>query len=402
MNPPARPAQPGAGWRDLASEIQALERAGLRRSLREAAGLPLAECTLDGRPMVNFGSNNYLGLATHPEVIAAAQEAAGAEGTGTGASRLLSGNQSGYRRLEATLADWKGTESALVFSSGFAAAVGAIPALAGPGDAVACDRLAHASLLDGARLSRARLLVYPHADPAALDRVLARQRRRFRRVLVVTDGLFSMDGDICPLPELIAVAERHDARLLVDDAHATGVLGGGGGGTLEHFGVAGVDRVVQMGTLSKALGSAGGFIAGPDVLREWLVNRARTLVFSTGVPASSLAAAGAAVGLARRQAWRRTRLRELSVRVRGAARAAGLVVPEGDTPVIPVMLGDEHRAMRWMDAMLARGLFVPGVRPPTVPAGGSRLRISLMATHTDEHAGRLVETLAAFAGREPS
>jgi 8-amino-7-oxononanoate synthase len=314
----------------------------------------------------------------------------------------MSGNQSGYRRLESALAEWKGTEASLVFSSGFAAAVGTIPALAGPGDAVACDRLAHASLLDGARLSRARLLVYPHADASALDRVLARQRGRFGRVLIVTDGLFSMDGDVCPLPDLLAVAERRDARVLVDDAHATGVLGAGGGGTLEHFGIARSDRIVQMGTLSKALGSVGGFIAGPAVLRDWLVNRARTLVFSTGLPASCLAAALSAIGLARRQAWRRARLRELSIRIRMALRSAGLEVPEGETPVIPVLLGDERRAMRWMEALMARGLYVPGVRPPTVPAGEARLRISLMATHTDDHAARLGEAVAALARQEPS
>jgi len=402
VNAAARPAGPGAGWGDLAAELDALAKSGLRRILREAEGPSQAECTLDGSPYVNFGSNNYLGLAAHPDLVAAAQDAAAAGGTGTGASRLLTGNQPGYRRLEAALADWKGTEAAVVFSSGFAAAIGTIPALVGGGDAVLCDRLAHASLVDGARLSRARLLVYPHADPKALGRILAKQRPRYRRALIVTDGLFSMDGDIAPLPDLLAVAERHDSRLLVDDAHATGVLGHGGAGTLEHFALGPSDRIVQMGTLSKALGSVGGFIAGPRVLRDWLVNRARTLVFSTGLPASCLAAALAGVELARRHAWRRARLRELSVRVRAGARAAGLNVADGDTPVIPVVLGDQVRTMRWMDALLGRGLYVPGVRPPTVPAGESRLRISLMATHTDDHVQRLVQALSDLSRREPA
>jgi len=392
---------PGAGWGDLAPELESLERDGLRRTLREAGGPAAAECLLDGRLLVNFGSNNYLGLASHPDVIAAAQEAAAAFGAGTGASRLLGGNQPVYAKLEAALADWKRAASALVFSSGYSAALGTIPALVGTGDAVACDRLDHASLLDGARLSRARLLLYPHADARALDRLLARSRRRFRRVLVVTDGLFSMDGDVCPLPELLKTAERHDARVLVDDAHATGVLGAQGGGTLDHFGIDPSDRVVQMGTLSKALGSVGGFVAGPAVLREWLVNRARTLVFSTGLPASCLAAALAATGIARRQAWRRARLRELSVRVRREVRALKFDVPDGDGPVIPVILGDARRTMRWSAALGDHGFFVPGVRPPTVPAGSSRLRISLMATHTDDHAARLVERLAALAREDP-
>ncbi len=329
--------------------------------------------------------------------MGAARDAAGDLGTGAGASRLITGNHQAYRALESAVARWKGAETCTVFSSGYAAALGAIPALAGDGDLVLADRLNHASLIDGARLSRARLMVYDHADAAALEGVLGRVRARYRRALIVTDGLFSMDGDLAPLPELLAVAERHDAWLLVDDAHATGVLGATGSGTPEHFGLPPSDRLIQMGTLSKALASVGGFVCGPAPLNEWLVNRARTLVFSTGLPPACLAAASAAVTAAATREGLRERLRVLAGRVRGRIAELGLGTIPGESAVIPVLLGDERRVMDAAAAMLDRGCFVPGIRPPTVPAGTARLRISLMATHTDEHIDRLMAALGALS-----
>ncbi len=329
--------------------------------------------------------------------MAAARGALEALGTGAGASRLITGNHEAYAALEAALADWKGAESCAVFSSGYAAATGTIPALVGPGDAVLADRLNHASLIDGARLSGARLLVYPHADAAALDAVLARARARYRRILIVTDGLFSMDGDLAPLPELLGVAERYDAWVLVDDAHATGTLGATGSGTPEYFGIAGSDRLIQMGTLSKALASVGGFVCGPAELREWLMNRSRTLVFSTGLPAACVAAAAAAVAAARSDPGRRERLRMLAGLVRARVADLGLATLPGESAIIPVILGDETRTMDAAAALLARGCLVPGIRPPTVPAGTARLRISLMATHTDEHVDRLLSALGELA-----
>lgn len=334
--------------------------------------------------------------------MAAARRAADELGTGAGSSRLVTGNHAAYGALESALADWKRAGSCAVFASGFAAATGAIPALAGPGDAVLCDRLNHASLLDGARLSKARLLVYPHGDASALDGLLGRVRSRYRRALIVTDGLFSMDGDLAPLPDLLAAAERHDAWILVDDAHATGTHGETGSGTPEHFGVTGSDRLVQMGTLSKALASVGGFVCGPDPLAEWLVNRARPLVYSTGLPPAAVAAAAAAIGVARADRPGRDRLRALSRRVREGIGSLGLASLPGESAIIPILLGDDRRAMRWAAALVERGCFVPGIRPPTVPAGTARLRVSLMATHTDAHVNRLLEALTALAAREPA
>lgn len=394
MTPAGRPVAGHADvWAEMSRGLEELEAAGLRRRLRHVGGPGDAECLVDGARVLNFGSNNYLGLANHPAVVEAAAAAGAAFGAGAGASRLISGNQTPVLELETAVAALKRSESALVFSSGYLANLGALPVLAGEGDAIASDRLNHASLIDAARLSRARLLVYPHADAAALDALLARRRGEFRRVVIMTDGLFSMDGDLAPVPELLAVAERHDALLYLDEAHATGVLGPTGGGSLEHWAAPPTDRCVQMGTLSKALGSVGGFIAGPSVLRDALINRARAFMFDTGIPASAAAAASAALRIAAQEPWRRERLRSVSQRLRDALRSMGYEVPAGETPIIPVVLGENDAAMQAMEALLARGCLVPGVRPPTVPAGEARLRISLMATHTDEHLERL---LSAF------
>lgn len=359
------------------------------------------ELVLNGRPAVNFGSNNYLGLTLHPEVMAAARESLETSGTGAGASRLVTGNHAVYAPLESALAGWKRAESCVVFPSGFAAATGTIPALVGEGDVIAADRLNHASLIDGARLSKARLLVYPHADAAGLEALLGRVRGRYRRALVITDGLFSMDGDLAPLPALMGIAERHDAWVLVDDAHATGTHGSTGSGTPEHFGLPPSERLIQMGTLSKALASLGGFVCGPAPLGEWLVNRSRPLVYSTGLPPACVAAALAAVNVARRDPALRERLRVISRRVRAAIASLGLVTFPGESAIVPVLLGDERRAMRWAASLLERGCFVPGIRPPTVPAGTARLRISLMATHTDDQVDRLLRALKELSTGDP-
>ncbi len=389
------------GWGLLAEELAALDQGGLRRQLRNIEGPAEAELQLDGRKLVNFGSNNYLGLAFHPEVIAAAREATAQYGAGAGASRLICGNHALYQRLEQALASLKGTEYALVFSTGYMANLGTIQAIVGEGDAVASDRLNHASLIDACRLSRARLLIYPHGDTDRLADMLDKYRPKYRRMLIVTDGLFSMDGDVAPLRSLMQLAERHDAWLLVDDAHGTGVLGAEGRGSFEYFCLTPTDNVIQMGTLSKALGSVGGFIAGPAVLRDFLVNRSRMLIYSTGLPAGPQAAALAALGVARRDPWRRQRLKEIAGQVRRSLRELGLTVLDGDGPIIPVILGDNLRAMRWMEALMERGCFVPGVRPPTVPEGEARLRISVMATHTDVHIDQLVGACASIAREEP-
>jgi len=395
-----RAVEGAALWGAVAREVAELEAAGLRRRLRVAQGPADAELVLDGIRLVNFGSNNYLGLANHPEVVAAAADAVRAWGTGAGASRLISGNQAPVPLLEHDLAALMRSEAALVFSSGYLANLGTIPVLVGEEDAIACDRLNHASLIDAARLAKAKLLIYPHADMIRLNELLSGRRNEFRRILIVSDGLFSMDGDIAPLPELLALAERHDAQVYLDDAHATAVLGSSGGGTLDHFGLEPGERLIRMGSLSKALGGAGGFVAGPAILRDMLVNRARAFIFDTGIPASVAAGARSALAVAGREPGRRERVRELSRRVRAGLTALGLSVPAGATPVIPVVLGDNATTMRWMEALVTRGCFVPGVRPPTVPAGEGRLRISLMATHTDEHVDHLLQAMKAIQEEE--
>ena len=291
-------------WID--DELAALEQQKLRRRLLTRDGPQSVRLRIDGRELINFGSNDYLGLAADPRLAHAAAEAIEHEGFGSGASPLITGHGAAHRRLEQRLAEFEGTEAALVFSSGFAANAGTIAALVGPGDVVYCDRKNHASLFDGCRLSRADVRVYPHADCARLASLLA-ESQKYRRRLIVTDGLFSMDGDLAPLAELAELAARHDAMLLVDEAHATGVFGPNGRGVSEHLGVE--DGVhVRVGTLSKALGSVGGFVAGSRSLIEWLVNRARPYVFSTAGPAATAAAALAALDIVRNEPERRRRL----------------------------------------------------------------------------------------------
>ena len=291
-------------WLD--TEREALEQAGLRRHLRTVMSAPTGTINLDGRDVVLLGSNNYLGLSTHPEVIAAAVEATQTFGTGAGGSRLISGNNELYTTLETNLAKVKGTEAALVFSSGYAANTSIIRVLADEGDLVLSDALNHASIIDGCRLSRATKKVYQHCDMEHL-KVLLSESTTFRRRLIVTDGVFSMDGDIAPLPDICDLAAEHDAMVLIDDAHGFGVLGEDGSGTVAHFGLEGGD-LIQMGTLSKAIGALGGYIAGNHTLIELLINRARGFIFTTGLPPATLAAANAALDVMRSSPDLRRRL----------------------------------------------------------------------------------------------
>ena len=291
-------------WLD--TECDALEQAGLRRHLRTVMSAPTGTIKLDGRDVVLLGSNNYLGLSTHPQVIAAAVEATRTFGTGASGSRLISGNSELYTTLETNLAKTKNTEAALVFSSGYTANTSIIPVLAGEGDLILSDALNHASIIDGCRLSRATKKVYQHCDVEHL-KVLLSKSAAFRRRLIVTDGVFSMDGDIAPLPDIYAVATHYDAMLLVDDAHGFGVLGEDGSGTVAHFGLEGTD-IIRMGTLSKAVGALGGYIAGSCGLIELLINKARGFIFTTGLPPATLAAANAALDVIRSSPELRQRL----------------------------------------------------------------------------------------------
>ncbi|MHB1036851.1 MAG: 8-amino-7-oxononanoate synthase [Pirellulales bacterium] len=387
--PPRHPL----AWID--EELAALESRALCRRLETRSGPQAARLVIDGREFINFGSNDYLSLAADPRLAEAAARAAREEGWGSGASPLVTGHGQSHQRLEERLAEFEGTEAALVFSSGYAANVGTLAALVGQGDVVFTDRKNHASLLDGCRLSRADVRTYRHGDWQGLTDLLARDRHRRR--LIVTDGLFSMDGDLAPLAELADLAERHAAMLMVDEAHATGVFGPWGRGVAEHLGV---DHCVhvRVGTLSKALGCAGGFVAGSRSLIEWLVNRARSYVFSTAGPPANSAAAMAALDIVRDEPMRRQELLARAGELRGRLIRQGWNLGKSASQIIPVFVGDAARAMRLAGQLREQGLLVPGIRPPTVPEGEACLRISLTWSHRPEMLAQLEEALAAAAG----
>jgi 8-amino-7-oxononanoate synthase len=371
-------------WLDPA--LAALDADGLTRRLRHlsSGAEPWIELAPDapGQPprrLLHLCSNGYLGLATHPEVTAAAADAALRFGAGTGSARLVTGAHTLHRDLETDLAAWKRREAALLFSSGYLANLGVVTALAGRGDTIVSDELNHASIIDACRLSGAAVRVYRHADADHAARLLAdAQGRR----LLVTDGVFSMDGDLAPLSALCDAAERLGAMVVVDDAHGSGVVGPDGRGTAAALGVEdGVHAVVA--TLSKALGSAGGYVAGPQRLIDWLRHRARGFVFDTSPAPPAVAAAHAALAVARREPERRERAVALAGRLSGALQRAGWVVPTPAAAIVPVMIGDNLAALAAAERLLAQNVLAVAIRPPTVPAGTARLRATLMATHTD-------------------
>ncbi len=382
-------------WID--QELDKLAAQGLLRHRRNRATPQATRLVIDGKEVINFGSNDYLGLASDARLAAAAKAALRREGTGSGASPLVSGYGRYHRLLEQKLAAFEGTESALVFVSGYAANVGTVAALVGPGDVVLSDAKNHASLLDGCRLSRADVRVYPHCDTAALQRFLQRSTG-YRRRLIVTDTLFSMDGDFAPLAELADLADRYQAMLMVDEAHATGVFGPTGRGAAELLGLE--HRVtVRVGTLSKALGCAGGFVAGTKALVDWLVNRARTYIFSTGMPPAIAAAAIVALRIIQREPQRRQRLLERAELLRRQLTQMGWDIGRSVSQIIPLVVGTPQRATTLADQLLQAGVFVPAIRPPAVPEGQSCLRISLTAAHSAEDCDRLVEALSAARQR---
>jgi 8-amino-7-oxononanoate synthase len=385
-------------WVD--DELERLDRDDLLRTLP----LPLRSAgtiaNVGGRQLINFASNDYLGLAADERLIAAAAEACREQGVGRGASPLICGRAECHARLEQRLAEFERTEAALLFPSGFAANAGVIPALAGEGDAIYSDAKNHASIVDGCRLSRAKCHIYPHADAHALEQ-LFQDGDHYRRRLIVTDTLFSMDGDLAPLVELGELAERYNAMLLVDEAHATGVFGRRGRGIVEHLS-AQQPRLheqvhVRVGTLSKALGAAGGFVCGKASLVAWLANRARTYVFSTAQPAAASAAALAALDIVESEPWRRSRLLENASRLRQRLRELGWNLAQSASQIIPLIIGSPAETMRLAKALQEQGLWVGSIRPPSVPANESLLRIGLSAAHTDEMREVLVNVLQANA-----
>jgi 8-amino-7-oxononanoate synthase len=383
---------PASFTAQLEAELQALAAIDRRRACPEAAGSSRVHPEVGGAPMLSLCSNDYLGLASHPALAAAAAAAAARDGFGAGAARLVSGDLPAHRELEAALASFLDRPAALTFPTGYQTNLGVLTALAGRDDLIVSDALNHASLIDGCRLSRARVEVYPHGDAAAAGRLLAAGGQHRRRLLV-TESLFSMDGDAAPLAALAEAAAATDSVLVVDEAHAFGILGPGGRGLCA---AAGIGPDVLIGTLGKAAGAAGGFIAGSRALRDLLVNRARTFVFTTAMPPPVAAAATAAVGLIAgpEGEHRRARLADRQHALGAALAARGLVAAPPVGPILPVVLGSEARALAAAAALRARGFFVPAIRPPTVPAGSSRLRVTLSADHELDDLTRFAAALA--------
>jgi 8-amino-7-oxononanoate synthase len=421
-------------WID--AELDDLEQAGLRRRLAERSSPQTAEVVLDGRRYVNFGSNDYLGLAADPRLAAAATAAIERHGWGSSSSPLVSGRATSHAALERRLAEFQGTEAALVFPSGFAANAGVIPALVDEGDAVFSDAMNHASLIDGCRLSKAARIVYPHCDPDALE-VLLRDADRFRRRLIVSNSLFSMTGELAPLAELAELAERYDAMLMVDEAHAVGVFGQHGRGVVEYLGTPALrmsrsiaSRVVldpgrgggppgsqgsfamqpsigtdpfrvhiRVGALSKALGSGGGFVCGSQSLVDWLANRVRSYIFSTAQPAATSAAALAALDIVEQEPERRAQLLARAAELRARFQSLGWSTGRSESQIIPLVVGEPQETMRLAAGLREAGFFVPGIRPPSVPPGESLLRLTLCYHHTPAMVDGLIDALARLRQR---
>jgi 8-amino-7-oxononanoate synthase len=366
---------------DIQERLAELESSGLRRRLRMIDGPQGPEVLLDGRPVLLLCSNNYLGLADHPRLRRAAADAALALGTSSGASRLISGSMSIHAELENRLAEFEGTESALLFGSGYLANTGAIAALARRDEVVFSDELNHASIIDGCRLAGAETFVYRHTDTEHLEWGL--RRAAGRGALIVTDGVFSMDGDIAPLAELAELAGRHGCRLMVDEAHATGCVGPGGRGSVAAACLTSeVDVIV--GTLGKALGGYGAYVCGSREMAEFLINTARPFIFSTAPPPPAVAAASAALELLAESPRRVERLRDNAAALREGLRAEGLAPIGADTQIVPLVIGEADEAMALCERLLEEGVFAQAIRPPTVPPGTCRLRLTVMATHRVE------------------
>jgi glycine C-acetyltransferase len=366
----------------LKEELAQLQADGLLLHPRTLDGPTGARASYDGREVINLASNNYLGLANHPRLNKAASEAALRWGAGTGAVRTIAGQMTIHQELEERFATFKHAEAALMFQSGFTSNAGTVAAILTPDDVIVSDRLNHASIIDGARLSKAEIKVFEHRDPEHAERLLVETAKPGRRQLLVTDGVFSMDGDIAPLRDLVEVAERRDAIMMIDDAHATGVLGAGGAGTVDHFGLHGrVD--IQVGTLSKAIGVLGGFIAGPPHLIEWLQNRGRPYLFSTSAPPSVVAACLEALDVIRDEPERLERLWANTARLKEGLHELGFDTGTSESPITPVITGDEEATQRFAVRLFEEGVFCPAIVFPTVAKGSARVRTIVTADHTD-------------------
>ncbi|MCK9503214.1 MAG: 8-amino-7-oxononanoate synthase [Porticoccaceae bacterium] len=379
----------------LGEQLAERRRQHLYRQRKLLASPQAANLILDGKAVLAFSSNDYLGLANHPEVIAAFTAAAQKYGVGGGASHLICGHSIEHHQLEEELADFCGRSKALLFSTGYMANLGVISALVGSGDLVLEDKLNHASLLDGGLLSGARFQRYLHNDMASLDKHLHKDARR---KMVITDGVFSMDGDLAKLPEIAAICSQKDAWLMVDDAHGFGVLGASGGGIAEHFGLTETELPVLMGTLGKGFGTAGAFIAGSAELVDYLVQFSRPYIYTTAMPPAVAAATRASLKLVKTENWRRQKLQKLVAQFRQGAANLGLELMPSPTPIQPVMVGSESRCMAIGEYLWQQGIHVGTIRPPTVPKNTARLRVTLNANHSEDDVARLLSALeSAFA-----
>ncbi len=388
----------GENWTEA---LDALNDQGLGRRLREVESAQGTYVIVEGRRLCCLCSNNYLGLANHPHVVRAVSEAVERWGWGAGASRLVSGHMTPHAELEARLAAFKRTEAAIVLPTGYQANLAAVRALAGPGDVVLLDKLNHASLIDAARGSGAVVRVFPHRDDAKLERLLERTMDARRRV-IVTDSVFSMDGDVADLPRLVELKRRYDALLCVDEAHATGVFGAGGRGLAEMMGVEG-DVDVVVGMLSKALGGIGGFIAASRGFVDWVINVAGAFIYTTALPPAACAGASAALDIVEREPRRRERLLAMAARLReGLGGRLGWNVGGSCSQIIPLVVGEAEAAVSLSRRLEEAGFFVPAIRPPTVPRGKARLRISLTSEHSDSDLARFVEVLGEAKVMRPT
>ncbi|WP_417547051.1 8-amino-7-oxononanoate synthase [Marinobacter segnicrescens] len=380
--------------RDFAAELQQRHDAGLYRVRRHIDGPHRPALNADGEPVLAFCSNDYLGLASHPELVAAASAGLSLHGLGGAASHLICGHHSEHHRLEETLAAFTRRSGALFFSTGYMANVGVITALAGKGDTIFSDALNHASIIDGCRLSGARVQVYPHCDMTTLESQLAETGGH---KLVVTDGVFSMDGDVAPLRKLAALCRQYDALLIVDDAHGFGCVGPDGRGSVLEAGLDEDEVPLVVGTLGKAFGTSGAFVAGPPLLLDYLVQKARSYIYTTAMPPALATASCKSVELVEHGQQRRNQLSRLINRFRAEAAAMGYELMPSATPIQPIMIGNPHEAVRLSQSLEQQGILVTAIRPPTVPQGESRLRVTFSAAHTDEQLDQLLAALADCA-----
>jgi glycine C-acetyltransferase len=380
----------------LAEQIAEWKQAGTYQRLHELESACGAVSRVDGREVINLASNNYLGLTTHPRLVEAAIEAARKYGAGTGAVRTISGTMDLHMELERRIAAFKHVEACVVFQSGFAANSGTVAAILGPEDHIISDELNHASIIDGCRLSKAKIHVFPHRDIEAAERKLAELTSAPGRKLLITDGVFSMDGDIAPLPQLVRIAEKYGAIMMVDDAHASGVLGRNGRGTVDHFGLHG--RVhIQVGTLSKAVGVLGGYVCGSRNLIEYLYHRARPFLFSTSHPPAVTAACLAAFEVLEQEPGRIERLWENTRFFQQQLRAAGFDLGLSETPITPILVGEAKTAHEFSRLLFEEGVFAVGIGYPTVPRGKARIRTIVTATHTREQLAQAAEAIKRVA-----